>query len=227
MRHRVHFRRLNRTAEHRWALRRNLAQSLFEHGSVTTTLPKAKTLQPFAEKLLTIAVRAHKARQAGEPARELSARRSLYQLLGDRVVIPTEHRGDYEGMSDAGRAKSLRAPSGRRYRTGESKGRLAFTADSVTHRLIDRIAPKFVDRPGGYTRIVRTASRRIGDGSELAVLQLVGNEQAPGSLSKPEKGARRRKADARYGLAVKVSKKKADSAKSNSASAETEEASKS
>ncbi len=214
MRHRVHFRRLNRTAEHRWALRRNMAQSLFEHGSITTTLPKAKNLKPFAEKLLTFAIRAHKARQAGQPVDELAARRSIQQLMGDRVIVPAEHRADYEGMSDSAREKTLRMPSGRRYRTGEAKGRLAFTADSVTHRMIERIAPKFVERPGGYTRIIRTANRRIGDGSHLAVLQLVGNEQSPGSLSKPEKGTRRRKADARYGLAIKVSKRKAEAGRS-------------
>jgi len=195
---------------------------LFEHGSITTTLPKAKTLQPFAEKLLTIAVRANKARSDGKPVEELAARRSLHQLLGDRVIIPAPHRSDYEGMSDAAREKSLRAPTGKRYRTGEAKGRLAFTADSVTHRLIERIAPKYVERPGGYTRIVRTASRRIGDGTELAVLQLVGNEQPPGSLTKPEKGARRRKADARYALAVKVSKKKSDPARSPAAAGAAE-----
>lgn len=214
MRHRIHFRRLNRTAEHRWALRRNLAQSLFEHGSITTTLPKAKNLRPFAEKLLTIAVRAHKARKDGRSVEELAARRSLEQLMGDRVVIPKQHQADYDGMSDAARAKSVRMSSGRRYRTGEPKGRLAFTADSVTNRLINRIAPKFADRPGGYTRIIRTASRRIGDGTQLAVVQLVGDEQSPGSLTKPEKGARRRKADARYGLTVKVSRKKAESSRS-------------
>lgn len=210
MRHRVQFRRLNRTAEHRWALRRNMAQSLFEHGAITTTLPKAKNVQPFAEKLLTFAIKAHKARKAGAATDELAARRSIEQLMGDRVVVPAQHRADYEGMSDAARHKTLRMPSGRRHRTGEAKGRLAFTADSVTRRLIERIAPNFVDRPGGYTRIIRTASRRIGDGSHLAVLQLVGNEQSPGSLSKPDKGARRRKADARYGLAIKVSKKRGD-----------------
>ncbi len=222
MRHRVHFRKLNRTAEHRWALRRNLAQSFFEHGSITTTLPKAKNLQPFAEKLLTIAIRAHKARQAGQPVDELAARRSIQQLMGDRVIVPAQHRADYEGMSDAAREKTLRMPSGRRYRTGEAKGRLAFTADSVTHRLIERIAPQFVERPGGYTRIIRTANRRIGDGSKLAVLQLVGNELSPGSLSKPEKGGRRRKADARYGLAVKVSKKRAETARSAKAEGASE-----
>jgi large subunit ribosomal protein L17 len=127
---------------------------------------------------------------------------------------PRRASGAFEGMSDAAREKTVRMPSGRRHRTGETKGRLAFTADSVTHRLIDRIAPKFVERPGGYTRIISTASRRIGDASQLAVLQLVGNEQSPGSLSKPDKGARRRKADARYGLAIKVSKKKAEAGRS-------------
>lgn len=211
MRHRIHFRRLNRTAEHRWALRRNLAQSLFEHGSITTTLPKAKTLQPFAEKLITMAVRAHQAKKAGKRHDELAARRSIEQLMGDRIMIPKEHRSDYESMSDAARAKTLRMPTGRRHRTGEAKGRLAFTADSVTRRLIEGIAPNFVDRPGGYTRIVRTASRRIGDASPLAVLQLVGKEESPGSLAKPEKGARRRKADSRYGMAIKLSKKKPES----------------
>jgi len=199
-----------------------MAQNLFEHGSITTTLPKAKTIQPFAEKLLTFAIRAHKARQEGKRTEELAARRAIDQLMGDRVVIPAAHRADYEGMSDAARAKSLRMASGRRYRTGDAKGRLAFTADSVTRRLIEKVAPNYVDRPGGYTRIVRTAERRIGDGSHLAVLQLVGNEVSPGSLTKPEKGARRRKADARYAMAVKVGKKKADAGRSAKAAVDSE-----
>jgi large subunit ribosomal protein L17 len=199
-----------------------MAQSLFEHGSITTTLPKAKTIQPFAEKLLTFAIRAHKARKAGDAAAELAARRSIDQLMGDRVVIPKEHRGEYDAMSDAGRAKTLRMASGRRYRTGEAKGRLPFTADSVTRCLIEKVAPRYADRPGGYTRIVRTAERRIGDGSELAVLQLVGNEVSSGSLTKPKKGARRRKADARYGLVVKLSRKRAESGRSARSEASAE-----
>ena len=49
MRHRVDHRKLNRTSEHRKALLRNMAQSLIEHGQITRTLPKAKTLRPFFE----------------------------------------------------------------------------------------------------------------------------------------------------------------------------------
>ena len=60
MRHRIHYRKLNRTSEHRVALRRNLAQSLVEHGSVTTTVAKAKDLRPFVEKLITMAVHTRK-----------------------------------------------------------------------------------------------------------------------------------------------------------------------
>jgi large subunit ribosomal protein L17 len=101
-------------------------------------------------------------------------------------------------------------PSNRRYRTGEPKGRLSFTAESVTHRLIESIAPRFQDQPGGYTRLVRLPKRRLGDCSPLAALQLIGAEEAPVSLTKPRKSARRRRADARYAMAGRAAKAWAD-----------------
>ncbi len=221
MRHRMHHRKLNRTSEHRRALRRNLAQSLFEHGQVRTTLPKAKTVRPFVEKLITLAVKARRLDRSGDAAGALAARRSIERHMGDRVVIPAARRGDYEMMSDASRAQSLRMGSGRRYRTGDPKGRLEFTAESVTRRLIEKIAPRFMDRQGGYTRIIRLAQWRVGDSSTLAVLQLVGDEQSPGVLTKPAKTARRRRADARYALAVKSAKgRKARAGESATAVAE-------
>ena len=55
MRHLVKGRKLNRTASHRIALKRNLAMSLIEHKSIKTTLPKAKELQGFIERLVTYA----------------------------------------------------------------------------------------------------------------------------------------------------------------------------
>lgn len=54
MRHRNAGRKFKRTPEHRMMLLRNLATSLFEHGRIETTLAKAKSLQPFAEKLITL-----------------------------------------------------------------------------------------------------------------------------------------------------------------------------
>lgn len=206
MRHRIHQRKLNRTSEHRKALLRNMAQNLVEHGRITTTLPKAKTLRPFFERLVTLAVKTRKLADADDKAGSLRARRRIHHLLGDRGLIPTEHRGDYEGMSDARRGKTMQMSSGRRYRAGGPKGRLAFTAESVMHRLIETVAPRFEDRPGGYTRLVRLADRRLGDAAPLAMLQLIGDEEAPLSVTKPGKTARRRRADARYSMAIKVAK---------------------
>lgn len=53
MNHRKKHRKLNRTSSHRKALLRNLSISLVEHGSIKTTLPKAKELRPFIERLVT------------------------------------------------------------------------------------------------------------------------------------------------------------------------------
>lgn len=206
MRHRVHHRKLNRTSEHRLALRRNLAQSLVEHGRVTTTLPKAKDVQPFLERLVTLAVKLRKFEADGERSRALGARRTIYRLLGDRGIIPAEHREAYNSMSDAARAKTLRMASGRRHRTGEPRGRLDFTAESVTHRLIEFVAPKFEDRPGGYTRLIRLAKPRLGDDAATAMVQLLGDEEAPVSLAKPKRTSRRLRADARYAFAIKSAK---------------------
>jgi len=195
-------------------MQRNLAQSLFEHGQVRTTLPKAKDLRPFAERLITLA----KKSRAGS----ITARRRIHKLLGDRSLIPAQHREAYELMPPAKRRRTLRSPSGRRYRTGEPKGRLAFTGQSVTHRLIDTVAQRFADRDGGYTRIIRLPDRRVGDHSPLAIVQLVGDEQGPGVVTKPAKTARRKRADARYAAAIKAGKAAARKRKKGAAGGSAE-----
>lgn len=198
MRHRKAHRKLNRTSEHRKALRRNQVQSLFEHGQIRTTVPKAKNLRPFAERLITLAKKANQG--------SLNARRRLHVLMSERSLVPAEHRDDYQAMSDARRKQVMRARSGRRHRTGQPKGRLEFTGESITQRLIETIAPRYQQREGGYTRIIRLADRRVGDQAQLAVLQLVGDEQKPTSLPKPRKSARKVRADARYTAALNAAK---------------------
>jgi large subunit ribosomal protein L17 len=200
MRHRISKKKLNRTSSHRRAMQRNLAQSLFEHGQVRTTLPKAKDIRPFAERLITLAKKAR--------GGSLTARRQIHKLLSDRSAVPAEHRETYDSMSNAKRAAALRAVSGRRYRTGQPKGRLAFTGESVIHRLINTIAPRYEDRPGGYTRLIRLPDPRLGDHGPQAIVQLVGEEKSPGAVAKPVKTARARRADSRYSLAVKLARSK-------------------
>jgi large subunit ribosomal protein L17 len=59
----------------------------------------------------------------------------------------------------------------------------------ATEKLFKDLAPRFAQRPGGYTRIVR-AGWRLGDGAELAILEFIGSE-----LKKKEKKARRKPAE--------------------------------
>ena len=201
MRHRYAHRKLNRTTAHRLALRRNLAQSLIEHGQVQTTLAKAKDIRPFVERLITMAKKAR--------AGDLEARRRIEKVLTDRAIIAKDHQSDYEDLSMAKRRKVLRARTGRRYRTGEPKAGMSFTAESVVHRLITAVAQTFADRPGGYTRLIRLSKTRIGDSGEQAIVQLVGEEESPGSLTKGKKTARRRQADRRYAAAARYAHPKA------------------
>ena len=135
MRHLVTGRRLSRTAAHRKAMLRNLAQSLFEHGEVRTTLPKAKELRRFVEPLITLAKK-----------NTLAARRLVIARLRDRLMADPL---DTDMLLD----------------------------DTVVQKLFKDIAPKFADRNGGYTRVLKTAEWRIGDAGDIAIVQLVGIEK--------------------------------------------------
>ena len=85
MRHRVAHRKLGRVTEHRIALLRNQAVALLEHERIETTVPKAKELRPFVERLITIAKRGVKA--ADPKGKSLSARRLVMRDLLDETVV--------------------------------------------------------------------------------------------------------------------------------------------
>jgi large subunit ribosomal protein L17 len=76
MRHMIRGRQLSRDTEHRIAMRRNLVQSLFEHGTVRTTLPKAKEVRAMAERLITLA-----------REKTLNNRRRVISILQDRRLV--------------------------------------------------------------------------------------------------------------------------------------------
>ena len=192
MRHLVRRRKLNRTGEHRLALRRNLVQSLIEHGEVRTTLVKAKDVRPFAERLVTLAIDG-----------SLAARQRAIALLNDRSIIPKEHKEAYDQMSDAKRDKVLRSRSGRRYRFSTTRPGVKFTAESVIHKLFAELGPQMKQRNedrncgGGYTRIIKLAERRLGDGGEVAIIQWVGKDDKPRPKGS-DKTERKRRARVKY-----------------------------
>ncbi len=74
MRHKVSKRKLNRTSSHRKALLANMAVSLIKHEQVKTTLPKAKELAPYVEKLITLGKKG-----------DLNARRKLYSIIPEKI----------------------------------------------------------------------------------------------------------------------------------------------
>jgi large subunit ribosomal protein L17 len=90
MRHRVAHRKLGRTTPHRIALLRNLATSLFEKERVRTTLPRAKELRSFAERLITLAKREgdrlHARRLAARHVQDPAILKKLFETIGARFA---------------------------------------------------------------------------------------------------------------------------------------------
>ncbi len=210
MRHAVFGRRLGRTSAHRLAMRRNMVQSLIEHGEIRTTLIKAKEIRRFAERVLSLGVKAAEAK--GDAVRAVGLRQRAEALIRDRSIIPAEHREEYDGLSDAKREKVLRSRSGRRYRAATTRPGVKFTAESVLHRLFNEVGPKLQSRneslgtTGGYTRIIKLAERRLGDGGAVALLQIVGAED---DRRKPNKAQSERKRRAKVKYSVYAGKPRA------------------
>jgi len=164
MRHRIHGKQLCRDSEHRTAMLRNLAAGLFEHGQIETTLPKAKAVQPFVEKIITTAKRG-----------DFNARRRIEQLINDRKIhawvadsnMPdAAKQNDFFDLPDEGDIEFNRYGDVRK-------------APRLVQHILTVVAPKFADRDGGYTRIVKIGKHRFGDGTDLVILQLVGEEEGP------------------------------------------------
>ena len=85
MRHRVSHRKLGRVTEHRIAMLRNQASALLKYEHIETTMPKAKELRPFVERIITLAKRGLAAGDAN--ARTLHARRLVLRDIQDRDVV--------------------------------------------------------------------------------------------------------------------------------------------
>ena len=101
MRHGAAYRKLGRTASHRTAMFANMAASLIKHEQITTTLPKAKELRPFVEKLVTLAKKGdlHARRQAISAVRDVPQVGKLFDTIGPRYA---ERNGGYIRIMKAG-----------------------------------------------------------------------------------------------------------------------------
>jgi ribosomal protein L17 len=109
MRHRVGGRKLGRTGSHRIAMFRNMAAALIKHEQITTTLPKAKELRPYVEKLITLAKKGGLSNRRLAHARLLDDAQlvKLFDVLAKRYA---ERNGGYTRVLKAGIRASDAAP---------------------------------------------------------------------------------------------------------------------
>mgnify|MGYP006271076029 CR=1 FL=1 len=181
MRHRRKGRVLGRSPSHQRALLRNLASALMltereteagepgnpkVAGRIVTTLAKAKEVRPLVERCVTIAKRGL---QAAERASEFGS-------TADRDSAEWKRWRQSDAWGKWARAVAPAVTARRRV--------VQLLGDKQAARILfERIAPRFSDRPGGYTRILKLATPRLGDAGPRAILEFV--DGGTGSTAAP------------------------------------------
>ena len=184
MRHLRKGRVLGRSPSHRKALFSNLASAIFltekattefdrnqpkVPGRIITTIEKAKEIRPIVEKCITIAKKGIAA-EAAATAYATTAER------GTEAWKAWRKSDNWKQWCDA------RAPGV----TARRRVLSVLKNKEAVKILFDTVAPRFADRPGGYTRIMRLAKVRVGDAGTRAILEFVGkNDRKKEKAQKP------------------------------------------
>ncbi len=164
MRHGKAGRHLGRDSGQRRALYRNLMTELFRHERIKTTEAKARAVRPLAEKLVTKARKA-RADRVVELAKQRDVKKlsAWYNAKRADQLIALADQGEEDSLEKMAEQMALHA----------RRQVLAVLHDKdVAHKLVEEIAPRFEDRPGGYTRMFKLGMRQ-GDAAKMALLELV------------------------------------------------------
>lgn len=183
MRHRRRGRKLGRNPNHQRALLRSLASALFlterdaeldenkpkVKGRIITTIEKAKEVRPLVERCISIACRALPSQEAADDL-EPNAERNSEQWRAWRTSDRWQQWSRTIAPVVAARRRALRL-------LGDKQ---------AVRILFEDVAPRFVDRNGGYTRVLRLAKPRLGDAGTRAILELVGrNDRVRKKAARP------------------------------------------
>ena len=175
------YRKLGRTSDQRKALIRNQVTALLYNGKIVTTEAKAKEIRKVAEGLIAMAVRDKDNFEtvtvtAKVPRKDENGKRVKEVVNGKRVTVYDEEertiKKDLPSRLHARRQMNKVLYSVTSVPT-ENAGKKKNTKKiDVATKVFDEIAPKYVDRNGGYTRIVKIGQRK-GDGALEVLLELV------------------------------------------------------
>ena len=175
------YRKLGRTSSQRKALIRSQVTSLLYHGKIRTTEARAKEIRKVAEGLIAMAVREKDNFEtvtvtAKVPRKDKDGKRVKEEKNGRKVTVYDEVQKEIKKDKPSrlhARRQMLKvlydvtegptAPAGRKKNT---------KSVDLPAKLFDEIAPKYVSRNGGYTRIVKIGQRK-GDGAMEVLLELV------------------------------------------------------
>jgi large subunit ribosomal protein L17 len=185
MRHLNKGRKLGRNPNHQRALLKNLVISILmterdsegddnkpkTPGRIITTLPKAKEVRPLLEKCITIAKKAQKHMAAAEEFTTSASRNSTeWKKWRESETWQQWNKAIAPAVAARRRVMQL---------IGNHKEAVAI--------LFDVVAPRFEDRHGGYTRILRLSKPRLGDAGQRAILEFVGkNDRVKKRAQKPQ-----------------------------------------
>jgi len=160
---------------------RNLATNLLYHGRIKTTDTRAKEVRKVAEKLITLAVKEQNnytevTKTIKVAKKDAKGRRVKEDVNGKRVTVfdTVEQKVKVDSPSRLNARRKILSvlyPVTEVPQDGKKKRSLSKSVD-MADKLFNEIAPKYTDRPGGYTRIIKIGKRK-GDNAEEVYIELV------------------------------------------------------
>ena len=175
------YRKLGRTSSQRKALLRNQVTNLLYHGKIVTTEAKAKEIRKIAESMIAMAVREKDnyetvTVQAKVAQKDKDGKRVKEVVDGKKVTVydtvDKEIKKDLPSRLHARRQMKKMLYTVKEVPTATAGKKKATKDVDITNILFDEIAPKYADRKGGYTRIIKLGNRK-GDGAPEVIIELV------------------------------------------------------
>ena len=171
------YRKLSRKSSLRHALLKNQVTAFIVNGHVTTTLARAKEVQKIAEKLITLAV----IEQQNFDSKEVIVSKAKLDDKGRKLLQSRKSKNDraYDVVTREKSTKLVQAD--RPSRLAARRQMLAYMLEmsdkegkkiNTVNHLFNNVAPKYTDRKGGYSRVIKLG-QRVGDGAEMARLELL------------------------------------------------------